>query len=239
MGDTAAGRAGMTHGSQLQVQTYVNRFPGELTGAVLEALPSLAKRTRRVLWTAPLEAEAFAEPQDTAFLSAVGRGDLSDELRTFWPAGGPVWDALAVAVFDSGPPGVVLAEGKAHPHEFSGPGSKATEPARAQISKALAATQRWLGLAENPEAWLGPLYQSANRLAHLYWLREVVNVEAWLVHLVFLDDHTHKATSQAEWDEALPKIDHELGLARRSEFAWHAFLPALAADELSRKAATA
>jgi hypothetical protein len=138
------------HGSQLEVQIYVNRFPGDLSRAVLEALPSLAERTKRLAWMAPLEAEGFAEPQDAAFLRAVGRGELADRLREFWPAGGPVWDALAIAVFGAGPPGVLLAEGKAYPKEFYGRGSEATEPARAQISKAFAATQSWLGVPEGP-----------------------------------------------------------------------------------------
>ena len=225
----------MTHGSQLQVQIYVDRFPGALTQAVLDALPSLTARTRRVVWTAPLQAEAFAEPQDAAFLNAVGYGDLTEQLREFWPARGPVWDALAIAVLEAGRPGVVLAEGKAHPSEFRGPGSKATEPARTQISTALARTQDWFGVPRDAERWLGPQYQSANRLAHLYWFREVVGVEAWFIHLIFVDDSTHIATSRGEWDKALPTIEEELGLVTPSEFAGHAFLPALAADELLRQ----
>src|SRR5205823_2896442 len=90
--------AGVTHGSQLQIQIYVNRRSGDLTEAVLDALPSLASRTRKICWTVPLEHEAFAEPQDDDFLRAVGYGELASKLAEFWPARGPVWDALALAV---------------------------------------------------------------------------------------------------------------------------------------------
>jgi hypothetical protein len=225
--------AGVTHGSQLQVQIYVNRRSGDLTEAVLGALPSLARQTRKICWTVPLEHEGFAEPKDEAFLRAVGWGDLAAELAEFWPARGPVWDALAVAVLPDRRPGVVLAEGKSYPEEFRGVGAKAGDVSRDKISNAIAATQHWLGAEEAPDLWLGDLYQSANRLAHLYWLREVAQVEAWLVYLLFTDDYTHRAASREEWDEAIPLVDEDLGLASHSEIAGHTYLPALAAEELT------
>ncbi len=51
------------------------------------------------------------------------------------------------------------------------------------------------------------LYQSANRYAHLYWLREVAGVDAWLTHLLFVDDPTYGATSQELWEEKLPELE--------------------------------
>jgi hypothetical protein len=108
-----------------------------------------------------------------------------------------------------------------------------------KISKALSATQDWLGRGERREAWTGRLYQSANRLAHLYWFREKVQVEAWLVHILFLGDRTHgRPTTREEWENQLPVIEQELGEAR-TPFAGHAFLDALAADELLRAPLTA
>ncbi len=223
-------------GSKLQVQIYVNRRPGDLSQTVLAALPTLAERTRKLCWTAPLEHERFAEPSDEQFLRAVGYGDLADQLSSFWPARGPVWDALAVAVLPSGRPGIVLAEGKSYPGEFHGGGAQAvSDSSKQKISAALVATQRWLGVEEDADRWLGSLYQSANRYAHLYWLREVVGVEAWLAHILFLEDKTHRSASRAEWESELPRIERKLGLEGVTvPHAGHAFLPALAQAELLR-----
>jgi hypothetical protein len=229
----------MTHGSQLQVQIYVNRRSGDLTEAVLGALPSLARETRKICWTVPLEHENYAEPKDEAFLGAVGYADLAPKLAEFWPARGPVWDGLAVAILPDRRPGVVLAEGKSYPEEFRSGGTKAGDVSRERISSAIAATQQWLGVEKAPHLWLDDLYQSANRLAHLYWLREIAGVEAWLVHLLFTDDHTHRPATREEWEETLPSVDRDLGLTSQSEFAAHTYLPTLAPEELNREPARA
>ena len=88
-------------GSQLQTQLYVNRRADELSRVVLEALPSLGERWPSIRWVTPLE-PGFAEPRDQAFLEALELGELSENLRQFWPKGGPVWDALAICEFDGG-----------------------------------------------------------------------------------------------------------------------------------------
>lgn len=222
-------------GSQLQVRIYVNRRSGDLSRAVTDRFPTLVDRNATLCWTAPLEEKGFTEPQDKAFLDAVGLGDLAPDLKRFWPTRGPVWDGLAVAMFPEGRPGVVLAEGKSYPKEAYGGGCKATSPAREQIASALETTQRWFGIPEDAEAWMGSLYQSANRYAHLYWLRKVLGVEAWLVHLLFLDDATHEGATREQWEAELPRVEQALGLSGIAmPYADHAFLPAVAADELTR-----
>ncbi|MBA2535931.1 MAG: hypothetical protein H0V20_00665 [Actinobacteria bacterium] len=224
-------------GSRLQVQIYVNRHPEELSEAVLGAFPELSDRGGRIRWTAPLEAENFREPRDRDFLHAIGYERLAQELAAFWPVRGPVWDALAVVEFPSGPHGVILGEGKSYPEEFYSGGTKATSTRSVEtITRSLARTQEWLGLNPDPERWMyalrghprSSLYQSANRYAHLYWLREVVSVEAWLVHLLFVDDTTHLATSRARWRAGLKQVERELGLEGVPvPHAGHVFLPAL------------
>ena len=78
-----------------------------------------------------------------------------------------MWDALArVTLLDSGRTGVLLVEAKSYPQEMYSNGCCASEVSRTQIVKALQQTQRWLAV-DNVD-WTGPLYQSANRLAHLY-----------------------------------------------------------------------
>jgi hypothetical protein len=225
-------------GSQLQIQLYVNRRPRELTRQILEAFPELAKRVSDLEWRAPLETAGFQEPQDVRFLSAIGREALSGRLAEFWPTRGPVWDALAVGASGE----VVLVEAKSHPAEIYGGGTKASPASRQRIEKALRETQRELGISEAPEQWLDPLrpddpghssvYQSANRYAHLHWLRGE-GVEAWLVHVLITDDPTWKPTSREVWEEALPGIEHDLGLGSAdTPYADHVFLPGRLPDDV-------
>jgi hypothetical protein len=227
----------VTRGSQLQVRLYVNEQPDALSAAVLDQMPDLADRAASLEWRAPLAPE-YKEPRDGAFLASVDREDLAGSLREFWPARGPVWDALAVVHLVGGGCGVLLCEGKSHPGEIYGGGTKARERSRTRIAEALGATQDWLGIPRAPERWMDPLrsaqsgyssvYQSANRYAHLYWLREIAGVEAWLCHLLFVDDPTHGATSRECWDKKLPEIEQDLGLHGRTvPFAAHVFLPGL------------
>jgi hypothetical protein len=106
--------------SKLQVQIYVNRRPGQLANAVVDALPSLGKQTRTICWTAPLEHEDFAEPRDEDFLRAVGYGELADSLRGFWPARGPVWDGSALRSFPIDVPASFWPRERAIPARSSG-----------------------------------------------------------------------------------------------------------------------
>ena len=119
-------------GSQLQIQLYVNRHSAELTRAILDTFPDLAAKTSELDWKAPLERDGFDEPQDLRFLTAIGCERLADSLRAFWPAGGPVWDALAIGRGGE----VVLVEAKSHPAEIYG-GVRRRARHRANVSSRL------------------------------------------------------------------------------------------------------
>ena len=83
-------------------------------------------------------------------------------------------------------------------------------------------TKRWLG-ADATADWCGPLYQSANRLAHLYFLREIVKVPAWLVHVCFVAD-PRTPTAVNAWRPALAVAEKQLGLPEQSPYATAVFL---------------
>lgn len=222
-----AGRA--FAGSQLQTQLWVNRRAEKLTELVIAEFDGLSGQELR--WVSPLAQDRFREYQDAAFLARVGLRDRADDLKAFWPSGGPVWDALAV-VEHGDRPGVILAEGKSYPGELFGSGSQATATSsREKIDAALSRTQAWLGVDIDPARWRGRLYQTANRLAHLCWLNEVVGVRAWLVHLLFVNDH-RSPTSADEWSSAIRDADAELGLRGPVERAGHVLLDAGDRDEL-------
>jgi hypothetical protein len=231
-------------GSQLQLQLYVNRRTEALDGAIRKRFTEIPGHLR---WRAPLEADGFREPRDRDFLAAIGCEDLAEELAAFWPTGGPVWDGVAVVESPEGRDGVVLVEAKSHPGEIYGGGSGATaEASIKRIRGSLETTQRRLGIAIDADRWIRPLrpelpghssvYQSANRYAHLYWLHEK-GIDAWLVHVLFYDDPTYRGTTREEWEEALPRIEEDLGLRGvRVPHADHVFLPGLNPDDVASQA---
>jgi len=214
-------------GSQLQVQIYVARRQAELSTSILDALSRSGAAFQIVQWVAPLERSGFAEPIDAAFLDALDLGHLRFQLEAFWPRGGPHWDALAR--LEPGR-GVLLVEGKSYPDEVLGPGCQATEPARTRIVEALAETRRWFGATADAD-WLGPLYQFANRLAHVRFLREA-GYAAWLANLCFIED-PRTPTTEAEWRETLPALKRQLGFtAGNVPHTVDVFLPARIRSEL-------
>jgi len=206
-------------GSQRQVQNWVNDHPTELNEAILAHLPRLAALQPVISWRSPLSEERYREYRDTAFLDRIGHPELAVPLAAFWPARGPRWDGFATYEAEHAAPGLILVEGKSYPHELYGrgcqagvSGSEASRRSRIQIAAALQQTQTWLGLSDPPD-WMGPLYQTANRLAHLYWLRERAGIETWLVHLLFENDR-YRRTTHAQWELELARADRLLGLTQ-------------------------
>lgn len=105
------------------------------------------------------------------------------------------------------------------------------EDSKRRIRSALERTQTWFGSPIGADRWLGRLYQSANRLAHLF-LREVAGVEAWLLHTCFINDVDHIPVNEEAWRLAIEHADRELGLAEASPYAGAVFLPARPRTEL-------
>jgi hypothetical protein len=219
-------------GSQRQLQDYVNEHEAMLTSAVLEVLPPrLRELDAHLEWVSPLAQNDYVEYRDADFIHAVGLGDCADELASFWPSGGPSWDALAIISDSEGKirPGVILLEAKSHIREIYGSGCQASPHSREKIETALANAKHWCGAEMNAD-WTGPLYQSANRLAHLYFIRERLKRQAWLVNVYFTNDPIGPA-EQHVWQVELQKVRASLGLPSRVTFIADVFLPALTSDE--------
>lgn len=158
-----------------------------------------------ITWRSPLRQDEFAEYRDGDFLARLDLSHLSTALADFWPARGPQWDALGLSA--SGP---VLVEAKAHIGEFRSPPSSASEASLRRIKAAFAQARQGLGCAD--QDWTQTYYQYANRLAHLWWLRQN-GVEAWLLMVGFLGDRDMKGPGSAVlWREAYRAADMALGL---------------------------
>jgi hypothetical protein len=215
-------------GSRLQIQDYVNSRQGLLNHAILEALPAqLAAVVREIRWESPLVADDYAEFRDGDFLDRIGLGDFKRELAAFWPAKGPSWDALATVTTTNlnSVPIMILIEAKSHIPEIYGNGCQAGADSKERIEESLAKAKKWCGVAEERD-WTGPLYQSANRIAHLYFIRELLRRPAWLINIYFISDPIRPTTQEA-WLVEIGKVKAALGLSAPIPGLLEMFLPAL------------
>ena len=204
------GRA--TKGSQLCLQNYVNQEPSQLADLIISQSPSMAAfAPQRLHWVSPLQDENYYEYRDD-FLQALQLEENAKQWREFWPAGGPQWDALAIAEHDPESLGVVLVEAKGHPGEACA-STDAKDKGLAKIQKSLS---RVIGFCEadtlDVKKWTHGYYQVANRIAALYFLNEVLGLEAWLVLVNFVNDTSHKPTKIQQWRESQVKVMQHLGV---------------------------
>src|SRR5258707_15292979 len=96
-------------------------------------------------------------------------------------------------------------------------GSQASIESLIQITETLDGTASAFG-AKPLIKWVGPLYQMANRLAHLHFLAKH-GVLARLVFVCFIGDTDMKGPESAdEWRGALHIARRMLGLPRRHNF---------------------
>ena len=175
-----------------------------------------------ITWVSPLVDDEFAEYRDGDFVRKLGLPELAPNLQEFWPRGGPQWDALGVF-----PGAVVLAEAKAHLAEFASPRSQASEASRIRIEAAFLRVKSDLGVSSEI-AWTEHYYQFANRIAHLWFLRNL-DVDAHLVLIGFVgDDEMGGPREASAWSESCLAAEAVLGLPVRhglSQYIHHVHPP--------------
>lgn len=211
-------------GSQRDIQLLFNNPVNR--EMLQQKLLKLKKKVRIKNWLSPMYDDDFYEYHDEGFMEKVGLGDFSDRLvGGFWPTKGPVWDGLATA--DDGT--ILLFEAKAHISELFGIGMKAkSKESRDTALSALAATARYINADYDPDAWTDSMYQTANRLAHLYFLNHEIHknkgdVKARLIYLIFLDDTTVQSEGETQkvWETAINVAERyilKLPFGRKAKF---------------------
>jgi len=193
-------------GSQRWLQVAVNRKPDLLlsalqrSGAVAPGVP--------VTWSSPLESENFQEYRDLQALERTRVGNLKRPLNEFWPARGPVWDALATT--SEGP---LFVEAKAHIAEADSPATKASPESRKLIEQSLAEARGFYA-PKATASWGNVFYQYANRLAYHYFLQHVNGIPSRLVFLYFVNAADIEPTTEEEWHGAVRLIHAVLGLPK-------------------------
>lgn len=198
-------------GSQRWLQWFVNHAPRTLNEAI--GLGPIA-------WRSPLRDDDYAEYRDEAFLARVGVTPARRSLDSFWPRGGPQWDALGRTRDGA----VVLVEGKAHLNELYSPATMASESSLPLIRASLAEAAAALRVAPGYD-WSKQFYQYANRLAHAWWLDQLNAIPTKMVFVYFIGDgDVNGPGTRAQWDEAISVVHHALGLARVPPFIVDAFV---------------
>ena len=207
-------------GSQKWLQILVNERP-ELINQVLASSLRLAQG-ERVIWLSPLKEDDYAEYSNQEFITRLGIVLRSVSLQSFWPKFGPVWDALAETERGD----VILVEAKAHIPELITDPTGASEPSLTKIRESLDATQRFL-CSHSEADWATCFYQYTNRLAHLYLLRELNALPAYLLLLYFISDKEMGGPStRLEWEGAIKLLETFLGISQHklSKYVLHTFV---------------
>ena len=194
-------------GSLKLIQTLVNEYSHVFNS-------KLAHITgEQITWISPLESDEYAEYRDTAFLEKLKvNTEAVEKLKDFWPRNGPQWDALG----KFGDNGVLLVEAKANLPELVSPPSSATSPISQQlIAQSLEETKAYIDATPGAD-WSGIYYQYLNRITHLYFLRVLHNVPAFLVMIYFIGDQSVTSpTSEDEWKVAIQSMHQTLGIPNK------------------------
>jgi hypothetical protein len=195
-------------GSQRWLQVAINRRPQLLLSA-LQRSEAVAPRAS-IEWKSPLVGDDLREYRDQKALEQVGIANLKKPLGEFWPARGPVWDALGITS-EGGP---LFIEAKAHIPEAASPGTKASIASLELIDRSLGQARRFYA-PRATATWNKVFYQYANRLAHHYFLRHLNHVSTTLVFLYFVNaDDMLGPVSEQEWSGAVRLIHAVLGLPK-------------------------
>ena len=194
-------------GSQHWLQIAINRHP-DLVQRALQRSGAI-ERPLTVAWHSPHKGDGYKEYRDQPALTLAGLRYLSGRaLKDFWPARGPVWDAIGTA--SDGTP--IFVEAKAHIPEAASPGSRANQESMLLIQQSLAEARRFYAPKASAD-WHGVFYQYANRLAHHYFLRKLNGIQAVMVFMYFTNAaDMHGSTSELEWKGAIRLIHAVLGI---------------------------
>ena len=186
----------------------MNRCRTVIDNAVGQAIN--LDRGEPIDWRSPLESDCFREYRDGEFLERIDVRPQHRQLADFWPTGGPVWDGLARASDGRR----LLIEAKANIPEFDTSPTDASGKSLCKIEKAFHETRECLKVRSDTD-WTKCFYQYANRIAHLYFLKEQNRVEATLVFIYFVGDNTvqgRKPVSREGWHAAIDLATLHLGV---------------------------
>jgi len=193
------------HGSLRDTQILINMFSTLLFREINQAI---SIKSKEIQWVSPKQDDEFAEYRDEAFMRKIGTETLVYPLNNFWPKKGPQWDALGIGKYKE----VFLVEAKANVPEIVSPGTLSRGTSRDLIAKSLEDVKSYLNINKDID-WMGNFYQYTNRIAHLYFLRVLNKIPAYLIFIYFMGDKSVRGpATKEEWNAAITVMHKCLGL---------------------------
>lgn len=196
-------------GSLKDIQILVNQNKNLLNALIECKISSIY--SYNIEWFSPLSEDEYAEYSDKDFISLLKLKLSIKKLEKFWPNRGPKWDALGKTKSNE----VLLVEAKANIPEMVSPGTTAkNEKSIKLINKSLNETKSFLKI-KNDIDWSSKFYQYTNRIAHLYFLREINKIPAFLINIYFYNDSlVNGPKSKREWIAAIEVMKTYLGIKK-------------------------
>ena len=202
-----------THGSQKDLQLLANQHQDIFN----RELSKILDKTIELEWLSPLKDDDYAEYVDQDFINRLDiNSQIIKPLKEFWPNGGANWDGLA-----KDNETIFLIEAKAHISEqmIDSTGATSMESINL-IKKSLGETKSFLDVKSDVSWCKDNYYQYANRIAYLYYLREINKIDAHLLFIYFLNDKTvtEKAETKEDWEKAINEVYKKLELEKSNKF---------------------
>lgn len=171
----------------------------------------IISRDDSIEWLSPILNDEFAEYYDEEFIDRLGidKNKLLIPLNDFWPKSGPRWDGLGKT--NTGK--YFLIEAKAHIDEAVDYSSGATSEISIDLIKNSIEKAKGFYSDNKKAYWQMPFYQYANRLAHLYYLKELNNINAFVIFIYFCNapDVDSPANSD-EWNGHIRTVEKVFAL---------------------------
>jgi hypothetical protein len=186
----------------------INNQPEHLNSQIRAKLN--LSRDEHIQWLSPLKDTEYSEYRDQEFIDLLGIELKKKTLSDFWPKRGPQWDALGRS--SSGK--LFLVEAKSHIRELISTMKARDKNSARRIRNSLRKTKRFLG-SNSKVDWSCGFYQYANRLAHMYLLRQLNKLPIYLLFVYFINDTEMKGpTSISEWKGAIELLQSYLGIRK-------------------------
>ena len=198
-----------SHGSLKDIQILINNRKEILDKKLSEAL----EQKINITWKSPIKEDQYAEYRDEDFLRILDiESKINFPLEKFWPKRGPQWDALGIDDEK-----IFLVEAKANLSEVVSPPTVAEKESKSKILDSFSELKEYLNI-NNTIDWSETFYQYANRIAHLYFLRVLNGINAYLVNIYFINDNSVTGPKSIdEWRGALTIIKHYLGIPKKNK----------------------
>jgi hypothetical protein len=190
--------------SEYWLRKLINEHPDLLNNYLLEN--KIISKTDTIEWLSPILKDDHAEYYDKGFLKIlnIDNNKLEPPLHDFWPKSGPRWDGLGKTNCNK----YFLIEAKAHIEEAVDYCTGATSKVSIDLIETSINRAKDFYSENKKVYWQKPFYQYANRIAHLYYLKELNNLNVFLIFIYFCDaPDVVKPTNEEEWKGHIRTID--------------------------------